>query len=179
MRWKFSERWMLKFMSEFLIYWGKWIFKLLFCVWNLCISFWYVLGSNVTWWWIYLSVLINSYDKKRVIKRQCDYLLVCDLLKMLWKTWLNHYWRCIMNVLLWIAQFCENGYLLIICVDILFALFWELIVTSVMCIEKEWELKKDVPFRGIYCAPQWILYFEGRITRYDGYYYRGSCSAPR
>ena len=35
---------------------------------------------------------------------------------------------------------------------------------SVMCIEKEWYLKEDVPFRGTYRAPRWILYFEGRIA---------------
>ena len=45
-----------------------------------------------------------------------------------------------------------------------------LVVTSVMCIEKEWELKEDVPFWGMYHAPRWILYFEGRIARRDGYY---------
>ena len=48
--------------------------------------------------------------------------------------------------------------------------FDDMIVKSVMCIEKEWELKEDVPFRGTYRAPRWILYFEGRIARRDGYY---------
>ena len=37
----------------------------------------------------------------------------------------------------------------------------------------------DTIFRGTYRAPQWILYFEGHIARHDGYYYRGSCRAPR
>ena len=41
-----------------------------------------------------------------------------------------------------------------------------LVLTSVMCIEKEWVLKR-------------MYHFEGRIARRDGYYYRGSCRAPR
>ena len=48
--------------------------------------------------------------------------------------------------------------------------FDDMIVKSVMCIEKEWELKEDVPFWGTYHAPRWILYFERRIARRDGYY---------
>ena len=48
--------------------------------------------------------------------------------------------------------------------------FDDMIVKSVMCIEKEWEHKVDVPFRGTYRAPRWILYFERRIARRDGYY---------
>ena len=48
-----------------------------------------------------------------------------------------------------------------------------------MRIEKEGELTEDVPFRGTYRAPRWILYFEGRIALRDGYYYRGSCRTPR
>ena len=53
-----------------------------------------------------------------------------------------------------------------------------MVVISVMCIEKEGELKEDVPFRGKYPAPRWILYFEERIAHRDGYYYRGLCRAP-
>ena len=45
-----------------------------------------------------------------------------------------------------------------------------MVVTSVMCIVKEWWLKVDVPFRGTYRAPRWILYFEERIARRDRYY---------
>ena len=32
-----------------------------------------------------------------------------------------------------------------------------MMVKSVMCVEKEWELKEDVPFRGTYRAPRWLL----------------------
>ena len=73
-------------------------------------------------------------------------------------------------MLLWIVQCYENCHLLIICVNMSFVLLCDMVVTSIMCIEKEWELKEDVPFRGTYRAPRWILYFEGRIARLDGYY---------
>ena len=42
-----------------------------------------------------------------------------------------------------------------------------------MRIEKEGELTEDVPFRGTYRAPRWILYFEGRIALRDGFYIEG------
>ena len=45
----------------------------------------------------------------------------------------------------------------LICVNMSFALFWDMMVKSVMCIEKEWVLKR-------------IYHFEGRIARRDGYY---------
>ena len=49
----------------------------------------------------------------------------------------------------------------------------------VNCIVSEtWLWYKDVSFRGSYRTPRWILYFEGRIARCEGYYYRGSCRAP-
>ena len=41
----------------------------------------------------------------------------------------------------------------------------------VNCIVSEtWLWYKDVSFRGSYRAPRWILYFEGRIARHEGYY---------
>ena len=50
----------------------------------------------------------------------------------------------------------------------------------VNCIVFEiWLWYKDVSFRGLYHTPRWILYFEGRIACRDGYYYQGSCRAPR
>ena len=63
-------------------------------------------------------------------------------------------------------------------------------MTSAMCIEKEWVLKRMYHFEGrIACrdgkyisrdvSRAGIIYFEGRIARRDGYYYRGSCRAPR
>ena len=76
-------------------------------------------------------------------------------------------------MLLWIVQCYENGHILFICMNMSFALFWDMVVKSVMCIEKEWEFKEDEPFRGTYRAPRWILYFEGRIVRRDGYYIEG------
>ena len=62
-----------------------------------------------------------------------------------------------MFVLLWIVQCYENGHLLVIFVNMSFALLWDVVMTSVMCIEKEWEIKEDVPFRGMYRAPRWLL----------------------
>ena len=66
-----------------------------------------------------------------------------------------------------------------ICVYMSFALFKDMVVTSVMCIEKEWVLKR-------------MYHFEGRIARRDGYYisrdvsraaidtiFRGTYRAPR
>ena len=47
-----------------------------------------------------------------------------------------------------------------------------LVVTNVMCIEKEWVLKRMYHLEGR-IAPRWILYFEGRIARRDGYYIEG------
>jgi len=33
-----------------------------------CISLWYVLASNGTWWWVDSSILNNSNDEKGVVK---------------------------------------------------------------------------------------------------------------
>ena len=50
----------------------------------------------------------------------------------------------------------------------------------VNCIVSEtWLWYKDVSFRGSYRAPRWILYFERRIARDEGYYYGGSCRTLR
>ena len=46
-------------------------------------------------------------------------------------------------------------------------------------VSETWLWYKDVLFRGSYRATRWILYFEGRIARRDGYYYRGLCRVPR
>ena len=74
---------------------------------------------------------------------------------------------------LWIVQCYENGDIFFICMNMSFALFWDMVVKSVMCIVKEWEFKEDEPFRGTYRASWWILYFEGRIACRDGYYIEG------
>ena len=55
-------------------------------------------------------------------------------------------------------------------VNMSFAFFLYMVVTGVMWIEKECEIKEDVPFQGTYCAPWLILYFEKRIAFCDGYY---------
>ena len=73
------------------------------------------------------------------------------------KDLLNHWWCYIMIVLLWIVQWCENGHFSIICVNKSFVLFWDMVVTSVMWIEKEQEIKEDVSFWVTYRAPRWIL----------------------
>ena len=103
---------------------------------------------------------------------------MCDVLRKVW--WL------VESLLMWFH----------VCVVVNYAMLWKwssphylcehvicIILRhgceSVMCLEKEWELKEDVQFRGTYRAPRWILYFDGRITHRDGYYYRGSCRAPR
>ena len=75
------------------------------------------------------------------------------------KTMLNHCWCDVMVLLLWIVRWYEM---------VIFSLFvW---IFHLHYCEKEWELREDVPFRGTYRVPRWILYFEGRITRRDGYY---------
>ena len=79
-------------------------------------------------------------------------------------------------MLFWIMLYYENGCNIMkmvissFFVNISFALFWDMVVISVMCIEKEWEIKEDVPSRVSYHAPRWILYFEGRIAHRGGYY---------
>ena len=86
------------------------------------------------------------------------------------KDLLNHCWYDIMFVLLCIVRCYENGHLLIICANMSLALFCDIVVTRVICTEKECELKEDLPFWGTYHAPWWILYFEGRVTHHNGYY---------
>ena len=86
--------------------------------------------------------------------------------------------RLFESLLLWIVQCYENGDILFISVNKSFALFWHMVVKSVMCIEKEWEKR--------------MYHFEGRIARRDGYYitrdvsraamdtiFRGTYRAPR
>ena len=70
---------------------------------------------------------------------------------------LNHCWCNFMFVWLWTLRCYENCHLLIICVNLSSALFWGMGLTSVMCIEKEWVLKR-------------MYHFEGRIAHRDGYY---------
>jgi len=107
--------------------------------------------------------------EKRVVKYNViNYRVICveNSLKGL----LNHCWYFMMIVLLWIVQCYENGNLLNICTDMSFALFWYMIVTSVIWIEKEQVIKEDVPFWGTYRSPWFIIYFDVCITRRDGYY---------
>ena len=92
---------------------------------------------------------------------------------------LNHCWCDFMFVWLWTVQCYENGHLLIICVNFSFALFWGIGCDKCYVHWERKGTKEDVSFRGTYRAPRWILYFEGRITRRDGHYYRGSCRASR
>ena len=79
-------------------------------------------------------------------------------------------WRCTTVAFFWILHCYENGHLLIICVNMSFALFWDMVVTIVVFIEKEWEHKEDVLFsrvvsraamdiifRGTYRAPRRLL----------------------
>ena len=44
--WKCNEGGRLKSRSDCSINWGKWISKLLLSVWNVCMSLWYIFGSN-------------------------------------------------------------------------------------------------------------------------------------
>ena len=53
-----------------------------------------------------------------------------------------------------------------------------LVVTSVMCIEKEWVLKRMYHFEGC-IARRDGHYILRDLSPRDGYYYRGSCRAPR
>ena len=92
---------------------------------------------------------------------------------------LNHCWCNFMFVYLWTVQCYENGHLLIICVNLSSELFW-----GIGCDKcyVHWERKstlEDIPFRGTYRAPRWILYFEGCIARRDGYYYWGTYHTQR
>ena len=116
--------------------------------------------------------------KKKYNKRQCDYCL-CVMCWERFEGLLNHCWCYFMFMWLGTAQCYKNGHLLVICVNLSSALFW-----GIGCDKRYVHLeiistKEDVPFRGKYRAPRWIQYFEGRIARRDGYYYRGSCRAPR
>ena len=145
--------------------WGKWISKFSLSVWNACISLRYMFGSNeigdgmtCQHWWILMM-------KKKGNKWQCNYLFMCDVLR--------NVWRLVKSLLMWynvcVAVNCamlQKCHLIIICVNISFALFWDMVVTSFMCIEKEWELKVDATFRGTYITPQWIPF-------------QGSCRAHR
>ena len=60
-------------------------------------------------------------------------------------------------MLLWIVQCCENGHILIICVNMSFALFWDMVVKVLCALRKNENLKR-------------MYNFEGRIARRDGYY---------
>ena len=82
---------------------------------------------------------------------------MCWQWRMIWKAcWI------IVHVVVSV-QCYENVHLLVIFVNMSFPLVWDMAMTSVMCIEKEWKIKEDVPFRGSHRMPRWILYFEGRI----------------
>ena len=144
------------------------------------------------WWWVDLSTLINSNDeeKKRIKKGN----VINCLCVMCWERFdglLNNCWCDFMFVWLWTMQCYENGHLLIICVDISLHysetwlwkcyVHWERMITYRGCTISRDVLRAamDTIFWGTYRAPRWILYFEGRIARRDGYFYRGSCRAPR
>ena len=83
----------------------------------------------------------------------------------------------------WFGDLLLISWCCIPCCKLLFGI--KMVISSfsfehVNCIVSEtWLWYKNVSFRGSYCAPRWILYFKGRIARCDGYYYRGSCRAPR
>ena len=92
---------------------------------------------------------------------------------------LNHCWCDFMLVWLWTVQCYENGHLLIICVNMSFALFWDMVVKVLCALRKNDNLKR-------------MYHFEGRIARRDGYYisrdvsraamdtiFRGTYRAPR
>ena len=106
----------------------------------------------------------------------CERLLMCDIWEW-FEGLLLICWCCIMTILLWIVPCYANDHLLIICVNMSFTFFWDMVVTSVMCIEKESEIKRgctilwDVSraamntiFWGTYRTPRCILYFEGHRT---------------
>ena len=62
-----------------------------------------------------------------------------------------------MFVWLWTVQCYENGHLLIICVNMSFALFWDMVVKVLCALRKNDNLKR-------------MYHFEGRIAHRDGYY---------
>ena len=145
--WKCNKGGRLKSRSDCSINWGKWISKLLLSVWNAYMSLWYMFGSNGIG-----DGLKNGITKSNVINCLC--VLCWERVEVL----LNHYWCNFMFVWLWTVRCYENNHLLIFFVWTCHLHYSEtLVVTSVMCIEKEWVLKR-------------MYHFEGRIARRDGYY---------
>ena len=122
--WKCNKGGRLKSRSDCSINWGKWISKLLLSVWNMCMSLWYMFGSNgivdgsTCPHWLILMMKRMGITKGNVINCLC--VLCWERVEVS----LNHFWCNFMYVWLWTVRCYENGHLLIICVNLSSALFW-------------------------------------------------------
>ena len=72
--------------------------------------------------------------------------------------------RLLESLLMWyhdcVVRCYENGHLLIICANMSLALLWDIVVSSVICIVNECELKENLPFwqtYHAYCDGYYIL----------------------
>ena len=96
-------------------------------------------------------------------KRQCEWFLVCDVLiiKNGLKILLNYCWCC-----------CELCSVVKMAISSLFVWTCHLHYFNTWFWEVLCALRKNDDL-------MWMYQFEGSIARRDGYYYGGSCHAPR
>ena len=126
----------------------KFVYFLVICVW-----------CNETWWRIELSTLNNLNDERRVIEDNVINCLIVVLMMVSKACWI------IIDGVSWF-------YCCVLC-NVMKMVIFSLLCEHVICI-----VSRDVScatmdtiFRGMCCSLRWIIYFDGRMTCHDCYYY--------